>query len=269
MGKAVVSLFLRLVLAAAFAACLAVPAAAEELTVFAASSLSDVMDELTSAFLETQPGLRVSCNYASSSTLAAQLKQGEVADVFASANEKQMQVLVDSGLIQPAAPVVFARNLLVVIAPADNPARLSSWEDIGRRKLALVLAAPGVPVRDYTEQMATKAAADPGYGPIFRDRLFANLVSEEANVRQTAAKVSLGEADAAVVYSTDVTADIAGRVKRFDIPERFNVRASYPIAVLAGAPHAAPAAAFVRFVLGPDGRALLARHGFILPGEDR
>jgi molybdate transport system substrate-binding protein len=237
--------------------------------VFAASSLTEALDELAAEFQQRHPGIAVTGHYAGSSTLTAQLKQGESADVFASANERQMQALVDAGLVRAGDPAVFAANRLVVITPAANPAGVRSWEDLGSLELALVLAAPGVPVRDYTDELVRKAAADPGFGPGFRDRFYANLVSEEANVRLSAAKVALGEADAAVVYSTDVTPDIAGRVRRFEIPDRFNVTARYPIAVLAGSPRAAPAAAFVRFVLGADGRAVLARRGFSLPPEVR
>jgi len=237
--------------------------------VFAASSLTDALDELAAEFQRRHPGLAVTGHYANSSILAAQLKQGESADVFASANERQMQALVEVGLVRSGDPAMFAANRLVVIAPAANPAGMRSWKDLGRLELALVLTAPGVPARDYTDELVRKVSAVPGFGPGFRDRLYANLVSEEANVRLAAAKVALGEADAAVVYSTDVTPDIAGRVRRFEIPDRFNVTARYPIAVLAGSPRAAPAAAFVRFVLGADGHAVLARRGFILPPEVR
>ena len=245
------------------------PPAQVEILVFAATSLTDAMDELAAEFQRRHPGLQVNGHYVGSSTLAAQLLQGEWADVFASASEKQMMALVDAGLVRAGSPVVFAANRLTVITPAANPAGVRSWEDLGRLELALVLAAPGTPVRDYTDELVRRVAADPARGSGFRDRFYANLVSEEANVRLSAAKVALGEADAAVVYSTDVTPDIADAVRRFEIPDRFNVTARYPIAVLADSPRSAPAAAFVRFVLSAAGRAVLARRGFIMPPEER
>jgi molybdate transport system substrate-binding protein len=232
------------------------------LIVFAVSSLADVFDELAAEFENDHPGLEVVCSYASSSTLAAQLRSGEIADVFASANTKQMTTLVDSGIIEEVNPAIFASNRLVVITPADNPAGVRSFEDIGRLKLYLVLAAPGVPARDYADEMAAKVASDPAYGDGFRGRFYDNLVSEESNVRQVAAKVALGEADAGIVYLTDVTSDILQRVRRFEIPDRYNVVAVYPIAVLKKAPRADAAAAFVEFVLSAKAKTTFARYGF-------
>lgn len=243
--------------------------AARSLIVFAASSLTNAFDEIADMFESRRPGLTVLCNYASSSTLATQLQAGEVADVFASANTKQMAPLVDAGLTTQSGPVIFAANRLVVITPFDNPAGVRSFEDLGKLTLALVLAAPAVPVRDYADQMAAKMAVEPAFGESFRERFYANLVSEEANVRQVASKVALGEADAAIVYATDVTPDIAGRVRFYEIPDRFNVVATYPIAVLSNAPQADLAKAFVQFVLSAEGRQILARHGFSEPPQGR
>jgi molybdate transport system substrate-binding protein len=240
-----------------------------DLVVFAASSLSNVFDEISRLLESHNPGLTVTCNYAGSSTLAAQLQAGEVADLFASANTKQMELLVDAGLTARGGPVTFAANRLVVITPAKNPAGVRSCEDLGKLRLALVLAAPAVPVRDYADQMAARVAAQPAYGEGFLERFYANLVSEEANVRQVASKVALGEADAAIVYATDVTPDIAGRVRSFAIPDRFNVVAAYPIAVLANAPNADLAEVFVQFLLSAEGKKCLARHGFSEPPQER
>ena len=242
-------------------------AAPRNLMVFAAASLTEAFDALADEFEAGHAGVTVLRNYASSSTLAAQLLAGEVADVFASANSNQMAPLVEAGLTAPGGPAIFAANRLVVIVPAENPAGVGSCEDLGRLSLALVLASPGVPVREYADQMATRVAAT--RGEAFRERFYANLVSEEANVRQVAAKVALGEADAGIVYSTDVTRDIAQWVRRFEVPDRFNVIATYPIAALAQAPQPALAAEFVQFVLGADGRRDLARYGFGEPPQER
>lgn len=237
------------------------------LIVFAASSLTDAFTAVAAEFESSHPGVKVIPNFAGSSTLTAQLKSGEVADVFASANLKQMTPLVDAGLIAKEAMRVFASNRLIVITPSSNPAALRSFEDLGRLKLSLVLAAPGVPVRDYADEMAFKMASEPAYGQSFRAKFYANLVSEESNVRQVAAKVALGEADAGIVYTTDVTPDIQDRVRRFEIPDRYNVIATYPVAVLAKAPQAELAAAFVALLLGTDGGKVLARYGFAAPPQ--
>jgi molybdate transport system substrate-binding protein len=241
--------------------------APRNLIVFAASSLTNVFDEVARSFEALHPELTVLCNYASSSTLAAQLQAGEVADLFASANTKQMAPLVDAGLTARSGPVIFAANRLVVITPADNPSGVRSFADLGKLRLALVLAAPAVPARDYADQAAARAASEPAFGEAFRERFYANLVSEEPNVRQVASKVALGEADAAIVYATDVTPDIAARVRCYEIPDRLNVVAAYPIVVLANAPSADLAEAFVRFVLSAEGQKCLARHGFNEPPQ--
>jgi molybdate transport system substrate-binding protein len=232
------------------------------LVVFAASSLTNVFDELAREFESSHPGLRVLTSYASSSTLAAQIGEGEIADVFASANSKQMMKLVDAGLVACGSPAVFASNRLVVVTPADNPAGIRSFEDLGRLALALVLAAPGIPARDYADEMAAKIAADGVYGADFGVRFYDNLVSEEGSVRQVASKVALGEADAGIVYVTDLTPDISKLVRSFEIPDRFNAVAAYPIAVLKRAAEKESAEAFVEFVLGAKAKKILAGHGF-------
>jgi molybdate transport system substrate-binding protein len=173
-----------------------------ELTVFAASSLADVFDEIAAAFEAAHPGVTVARNYGGSSQLAAQLAEGAQADVFASANERQMQAALDAGRID-GDPLAFATNRLVVIVPADNPAQIVSMADLARPGVRLVLAAPGVPARDYTDQMIDALTADPAYGEAYRKAVYANLVSEEENVRQAAAKVALGEADAGT-FTSDV-----------------------------------------------------------------
>ncbi len=253
------------IMALALLALTLTPAAAQDerpLTVFAAASLSDAFAEIAAAFEAAHPGARVQFSFGGSSALATQIEEGAPVDVFASANLTQMQRVRDSGHI-PNRPRVFARNRLVVITPADNPAGIETLADLAQPGLLLVLAAPDVPVRDYTEAMLELMAADPEYGPEFRDAVLANLVSEEDNVRQVAAKVALGEADAGVVYSSDVTPDIAGKVLRLDIPDAFNTLAEYPIARVAGSADPWLGWQFIRFVLSAEGQAILAKWGFI------
>lgn len=232
------------------------PAAPTELVVMAASSLTNAFNEIAAAFEDAHPGVAVLPNYDSSSSLATQLVEGAPADVFASANNAQMNVAVEAGRITTD-PLTFLTNRLTIIVPADNPGGLSTYEDLAKPGIALVLAAPGVPVRDYSDQsIALMGEA------AFQAAVYANLVSEELNVRQVATKVSLGEADAGIVYTSDVTPDIAASVQLIPIPDELNVLASYPIAVVEGAPAGDLAQAFVDFVLGPQGQAILAKWGF-------
>ncbi|MEZ4634244.1 MAG: molybdate ABC transporter substrate-binding protein [Caldilineaceae bacterium] len=238
-------------------------AAAEEieLIVFAASSLTDAFDEIAHAFEAHNPGVTVLANYGGSSGLATQLLEGAPADVFASANASQMQNVVDGGRVT-VDPPTFAINRLVLIVPADNPAGLTTPADLAQSGIKLVLATPGVPVRDYADQVIEKLAVAPGYPTDFADAVYTNLVSEEDNVRQVAAKVALGEADAGIVYTSDVTPDIADDVLQIAIADEFNVVASYPIAPLTDAVHPEVAARFVDFVLSREGQSILARRGF-------
>lgn len=228
----------------------------KEVIVFAASSLTNAFDEIAVAFEAAHSGVDVLNSYASSSDLATQLAEGAPADVFASANDKQMGVAVAAGRISGES-VAFVTNRLAIIVPADNPAGIETFEDLANAGIKLVLAAPGVPIRDYSDQsIALMGDAD------FQAAVYANLVSEEPNVRQVATKVSLGEADAGIVYTSDVTPDIADLVLQIAIPDAQNVFATYPIAVVEGAPAGRLAQQFVDFVLSADGQAILQKWGF-------
>ncbi len=233
-----------------------------ELTVFAAASLTDAFTEIGAAFTAAHPDVDVVFNFGGSSTLAAQLSEGAPADVFASANNKQMQVVVDAERVT-SEPQTFARNQLVLIVPADNPAGIESLDDLANPGIKLVVAAPEVPVRVYTDAMLDALAADPAYGADFRDAVVANFVSEEDNVRQVAAKVALGEADAGVVYSSDVTPDIAEDVITLPIADAYNTLATYPIAPIADSANLEQAQVFVDFVLGDEGQDILVKWGLI------
>lgn len=232
------------------------PVVTAELVVMAASSLTDAFNEIADAFELANPSVEVLPNYASSSSLATQIVEGAPADVFASANFTQMNVAVDAQRIE-GEPTAFLTNRLTIIVPADNPAGLETYADLGNSGVALVLAAPDVPVRDYSNQ-AIALMGDAAW----QAAVFANLVSEEPNVRQVATKVSLGEADAGIVYTSDVTPDIASSVLQIAIPDEMNVIASYPIAVVKDAPAGDMAQAFVDFVLSAEGQAILAKWGF-------
>jgi molybdate transport system substrate-binding protein len=236
---------------------------ASEVVVFAASSLMDVFQDMATGFQQTNPGARVTFNFGASSQLATQLAQGARADVFASADQVQMDNARNADAISGQSRV-FARNRLVLITPADNPQHIASVKDLARDGLKLVTAQPSVPIGQYTAQMLDKAAADPTYGADFRSRVEANTVSREDKVRQVVSKVQLGEADAAVVYSTDATPQVRAQLQLIDIPEPLQTIATYPIAIARGA-NPAGGEAFVAYVLGPDGQTTLDRWGFLPP----
>ncbi|MFZ0545797.1 MAG: molybdate ABC transporter substrate-binding protein [Candidatus Promineifilaceae bacterium] len=228
----------------------------QEITVFAASSLTDAFNELADAFQTQSEGIHVVLNYAGSSQLAAQLNEGVAADVFASANPTQMQAAIESGRIEAGTEELFVSNRLTIVVPADNPAGITSLEDLTKPGVQLILAVEGVPVRQYTDDIVGLMSAD------FQTHFFANLVSEEDNVRQVSAKVALGEADAGIVYTSDVTPDIANQVQQIAIPDAQNVIATYPIASIIDAANPELAQIFIDFVLSPEGQTILSRWGF-------
>ncbi|HEU0303521.1 MAG TPA: molybdate ABC transporter substrate-binding protein [Gaiellaceae bacterium] len=214
-------------------------------TVFAASSLTDVLPKI-------DPRPRYS--FASSSTLAQQIRQGAPADVFASADMSQPLRLRAAGLC--GKPSVFATNALVVVVPKSNPSNVRTVRDLGRRGVKVVIAKPGVPAGDYTRSALRKLG-------LLRTVL-ANVVSQEPAVRGVLAKVALGEADAGIVYRTDA-ATVSRRVGVIRLPARARPAIRYGICVVTAGDDRAAARAFVAKALGRPGRAELAAAGFGLP----
>ena len=235
--------------------------APRELTVFAAASLTDAFQELASEFESRHPGAHVVFNFAGSQQLAQQLGQGAPADVFASANNRQMQAAVETGRVDATSPRPFVHNRLVLVTPADNRAGLASFADLARPGLKLVLAAPEVPVGQYAQEFLELAGQDPALGADFVAGVTQNIVSYEENVRAVLSKVALGEADAGIVYATDA-ASAGDAVRILPIPDALNVVASYPLAPIANSAQAELAAQFIALVLSPEGQAVLARYGF-------
>jgi molybdate transport system substrate-binding protein len=234
-----------------------------ELDVFAAASLTEPFNEIGHMFESTHPGVTVVFNYAGSQQLAQQINAGAPADVFASANNTQMNTVIVAGGIVDGSQQVFVKNRLVVIYPVDNPAGLSRLQDLANPGLKLVFAAPEVPVGQYSADFLEKTAADPAFGASFQDDVLHNVVSYEDNVKAVLTKVVLGEADGGIVYSSDISGADAGKVGRIDIPDELNVIASYPIARVKESGHTELATAFIELVLSQEGQEALASFNFI------
>jgi molybdate transport system substrate-binding protein len=238
-------------------------AAAETLTVFAAASLTSAFQIIGRDFEAANPGTSLAFNFAGSQQLAQQIAQGAPADVFASANTAQMNVVIQSGQVISGAARTFARNRLVVIYPQANPAGLAKLQDLARPGLKLILADKSVPVGAYAMDFLAKASKSPDFTPTFSPTVLANVVSYENDVKAVLSKVALGEADAGIVYTTDAASDTSNAVGRLDIPDPLNTLATYPIAAIKGSPNAHLAAKFVDYVLSTAGQAVLAKFGFI------
>ncbi len=243
------------------AAPIQVPVAEQKLTVFAAASLTDAFNEMSEKFKQQNPGVTFEFNYAGSQQLRTQLEHGAMADVFASANTKEMNTAIQSELVVSGTQKTFVRNRLTVIVPKDNPGSINELKHLAKPGLKIVLAAASVPVGGYSLTALDKMSVD--FGATFSETVLSNVVSYEDNVKQVVAKIQLGEGDAGMVYTSDVTPDASEKVTKIDIPDKYNVLATYPIAVLKSAPQADLAAKFVDYVLSVDGQVILQKWGFV------
>jgi molybdate transport system substrate-binding protein len=219
-----------------------------EIKVFAAASLTAAFNQASQEFSAANGGTRVTFNFAGSQALATQIRQGAPADVFASADTASMDKVADLA----GAPQAFAANVLQIVVEKGNPKGVEGLDDLAGNDLKVVLAAPAVPAGRYAMQVLDKAGVT--VAP----------VSQEDNVKAVVSKVSLGEADAGIVYATDVAAG-GGKVEGVEIPKDQNVVATYPIATVKASSHQAQAQAFVDFVRGEAGQRILERHGFLPP----
>ena len=218
---------------------------------FAAASLTESFTEVGDAFTAANPDASATFSFDASSALVQQIIEGAPADVFASADAANMTKLTDAGL-NGSEPVIFATNLLTIIVAPGNPLGITGVADLANADIKTVICAPEVPCGNYANQIFTAAA------------VAVTPVSLEQNVRGVVTKVTAGEADAGIVYVTDVTAagDTADMV---EIPDDINVVAEYPIATVAASQNQEVGEAFIDFLTGPDGQAILADYGFEAP----
>lgn len=235
----------------------------ETIRVFAAASLDRAFREIATAFEAAHPDVKVEFDFAGSPTLATQIVEGADADVFASANQRQMDVVVAAGAVVRGTDRPFARNRLVVVTPADNAGGIVTLADLAKPGVQLAFAHKGVPVGDYALQFLDKASAAPGFTAAYSPTVLANVVTFEDEVRGVLTKVVLGEVDGGIVYTSDIARDTAAPLGRVEIPDALNVIATYPIAPLARSTHPEAAQAFIDFVRGAEGKGVLVGFGFL------
>ncbi|MEI5102617.1 molybdate ABC transporter substrate-binding protein [Streptomyces sp. PmtG] len=219
-----------------------------QLTVLAAASLTDVFKTAGAAYEESHPGTKLRFSFEGSQELAAKVRQGAPADALVTADTKTM----DGLRAETGTPSVIAKNRLVIATEKGNPKKVKSLKDLAGSGLKVVLAAPEVPVGRYSEQVLD--AQDVKVKP----------VSQEPNVRAVLSKVELGEADAGLVYKTDIAA-ADGKAEGVDIPDGQNAIADYPAATLKDSGHAKEAAAFVKWLSGAEAQKILRDAGFQKP----
>lgn len=230
-----------------------------KLVVFAAASLREVFGRESEAFKRLHWGVDVTFNFAGTQEIRTQLEQGAPADVFASADVRHMKALQEAARVDGSS--IFAQNEPVMIVAKERTATIRAFADLPTAQ-RIVVGVPEVPVGKYTLQILDNASRS--LGADFRARVEAQIVSRELNVRQVLAKVTLGEADAGIVYRTDIGTN-RDNVSVVTIPPEMNVIAKYPIAVVRGATHPKLAQQWVTFILSEQGQEILRGAGFIVP----
>jgi len=236
-------------------------AAPVTLNVFGAASLTAAFGEIKTKFEAANPNVTVTYNFAGSNTLATQITQGAPADVFASADTNNMNKV--SSLVNT--PQTFARNKVVVIVPANNPASIKTLHDLAKPGVKIAVANSSVPVGNYTLEVLNKMGQSSEYGPAYESAVKANFVTQETSVSGVVQKVQLGEVDAGYVYVSDAFS-AGSKVSSVTIPDQYNILADYPIATVKDSKNLSTAQSFVQYVLSPDGQAILAKYHFIPVG---
>jgi len=222
------------------------------LVVFAATSLTDAFNKISAQFEKAHPGVSVKINYNGSSSLATQITQGAPADVFASASPTNMKVVTDAG-DATGTPQVFTSNTGEIMVESGKPMHIKTVSDLDNSKVKVVVCAPAVPCGALAQDIFKNAG------------VIVKPVSEEQNVGGVVTKVTLGEADAGIVYVTDVKAN-ENDATGVPIPANQNDVTEYPIVEVKGAPNSAAAKAFISYVVGPNGQQVLTSFGFMPPG---
>ncbi|MCJ7689199.1 MAG: molybdate ABC transporter substrate-binding protein, partial [Clostridiaceae bacterium] len=227
----------------------------QEITIFAASSLTESMEEVVKLFEKENTKVKVNLNLESTSRLRLQIEQGVEADIFLSANKKHYDALDEQGFISKGQ--TFLENSMVIIMPKDNPANIEKVEDL-KNKCKLVIAQKEVPAGGYAREIIHSLSGI--YGAEFEDKVLNNIVSEENNVKQVVSKVVMGEADVAFVYSSDVTTSVVEKVKVLRIDPVHNVRAEYWLSKLKTENEYAEK--FYAFLLSKEGQDIFKKYGF-------
>jgi molybdate transport system substrate-binding protein len=233
----------------------------DELTVFTAASLTGAFGEIGEMY-ENETGIHVAFNFDGSQALRTQLENGAYADLFASANMKQMNAVRESGLVNNSSVAIFTRNKLSLIVPKDNPANIRNLTDLARPGVKIVMGTKDVPVGDYALQIIAKLGNDSAYGPDYETDVLANVISQETNVNYVVTKVALGEADAGFAYVSDVTQDMISKIDKIVIPDEYNIIAEYPMGMLLKSKYPDESQEFMDLVISDEGRAVLEKYGF-------
>lgn len=233
----------------------------KEITVFTAASLTDAFEEIGQMY-KNETNTSVVFNFDGSQALATQMINGAYADVFISANTKQMDVVKDAGLMNNSSVMTFTENKLSLIVPKNNPGKIRDLKDLAKPGIKVVIGTEDVPVGDYAMQIINNLGNDSAFGPEYKSKVLANVVSQETNVNYVVTKVALGEADVGFAYASDVTEDVASKVDMVEIPDKYNVIVQYTMGIANGSKYPAESESFIRLVTSDEGNSILEKYGF-------
>lgn len=229
------------------------------LKIFAPSSLTDAAKDITTAYEAANPGVKLAIEFGHTPTQRLQFTQGASGDIFITASQKDMNDAITDTTVTQGANKVFATNQLVVILPANNPGNVQTLQDLAKPGLRLLVAVVDTPIGKVTLDMLAKM--DKQFGAGFKDKVVANVVSNESGVKPIVSKIKLGEADAGIVYVTDAVS--APELKTISIPAELNMVMQLNVAPLAKAANPDHAAKFTAYLVSTEGQAILKKWGFL------
>jgi len=236
---------------------------ATEVSIFAASSLTEVLGEVAQAYQVKNPEDKILMHFAGSQALAAQIEQGAPADLFISADTVAMERLLQKGLVQNPRPLVQNRLSLAVQPELIN--QISSIQDLSAHGLLLVIGNQQVPIGKYTRQLFDNLAADSAYGTELIQQVTANIVSEENKVKAIVAKLMLGEVDAGIVYQSDLATEAGRKLLAIALPEQHNPLATYPVALTTE--RQTDGSKLLDFLFNPETQKIFTKYGFLTGGD--
>jgi molybdate transport system substrate-binding protein len=236
----------------------------KDLTVFCGAGLAGAFNEIEQLYKNTSgTDTSIEFNFDGVQLLRAQIEQGAYADVLVSANLKHMNALKAEGYMENDTIKIFAENSVAVIIPRDNPANINNLMDLARPGIKISIGTKELPAGDYARQVLDKLANDSEYGPAYKEKVMANIVSEETTVTLIMSRVALGEADAGFAFLSDVSPKMAGKITRIFIPDKYNVMGDFPIGVLKQSKYPQQSRKFIDLVMSAEGQAILKKYGFI------
>lgn len=233
----------------------------KELTVYCGAGLTGAFNEMGQMY-KNQSNVSAVFDFDGTQVLRTQIENGAYADVLVSASNKYMDALKAEGFMNNSSVSVFARSWQAVIIPKNNPAKIQNLSDLAKPGLKIVMGTKDLPITESTMKILDKLAADPAYGPKYKEKVLSNVISWETTVSFIISKIALEEADAGFAHKSEVTPQLAEKVTLIEIPERYNVKSEYSVGVLKQSKSPTLAEKFTDLVKSADGKAILAKYGY-------